>query len=325
MKTDLSMKVSTLLGMMLLAVLSAAVMGSAAKSESEIPVYALEGMPHEVYYAAPRPLTEGFDGEVAVIMIHGWGSGVTVPKEQVVLQEALSGAYVLSPMYPRAQIMERYGVERDGRAVWNDSWPKDLTIPGVPGDDWRGGGDANGTELSSYDVVDTLFARLSDRRLYPNLKKIALVGFSAGGQFVGRYVASGKGEVRDGITLKYAAFSPSTYLIPDPEDIWHYGLKGRPRYSADLSDGQIMENLRTRKCMHGCGSIDTLEKSLDKTVSAMKQGENRYKRFLNFRDLVSRDSLWNASVTFHTFDSIGHAAVSAYVDPVFLDYILGEI
>ena len=319
------MKLSYHLGTLLLAALPAVVLGSASKSEQVIPVYQLEGMQHEVYYAAPRPLTEAFDGETAVIMIHGWGSGVTVPKEQVVLQDALRGAYVLSPMYPRAQIMERYGVERDGRAVWNDSWPKDLTIPGVPDDDWRGGGDANGTQISSYDVVDTLIARLSDRKLYPNLKQIALVGFSAGGQFVGRYVASGKGEARDGITLKYAAFSPSTYLIPDPDDIWHYGLKSRPRYSADLSDEQIMENLHTRRCMHGCGSIDTLEKSLDKTVSAMRQGENRYKRFLKFRDLVSQDSLWNSSVTFHTFDSIGHAAVSAYVDPVFINYILGDL
>ena len=144
--------------------LMAIVTVSAVKSEPVIPVFSLEGMPHEVYYAAPRPLTEGFDGEVAVIMIHGWGSGVTVPKEQQVLQNTLNEAYVLSPMYPRAQILERYGVERDDRAVWNDSWPKDLTIPGTPDDDWRGGGDANGTELSSFDVIDTLMLQDSQLR-----------------------------------------------------------------------------------------------------------------------------------------------------------------
>ena len=304
--------------------LMAIVTESAVKSEPVIPVFSLEGMPQEVYYAAPRPLTEGFDGEEAVIMIHGWGSGVTVPKEQQVLQNTLNEAYVLSPMYPRAQILERYGVERDDRAVWNDSWPKDLTIPGTPDDDWRGGGDANGTELSSFDVIDTLLSRLSDRRLYPNLKKIALVGFSAGGQFVGRYVASGKGEVRDGITLRYVAMSPSTYLLPDPEDVWHYGLKNRPRYSASLSEEQIMDNLHNRRCMHGCGSADTLEKSLDKTVSAMRQGENRYVRFLNFRNLVGRDSLWNSSASFHVFESVGHSAVTAYADPVFVEYVCRE-
>ena len=32
-----------------------------------------------------------------------------------------SEADVLSPMFPRAQILERYGVERDDRAIWNDS------------------------------------------------------------------------------------------------------------------------------------------------------------------------------------------------------------
>ena len=307
-----------------LVTLLTAMVGAAMKSEPDIPIYALEDMKNKVYYAAPRPLTEGFDGDVAVIMIHGWGSGVTVPKEQQVLQNTLNEAYVLSPMYPRAQILERYGVERDDRAVWNDSWPKDLTIPGTPDDDWRGGGDANGTELSSFDVIDTLLSRLSDRRLYPNLKKIALVGFSAGGQFVGRYVASGKGEVRDGITLRYVAMSPSTYLLPDPEDVWHYGLKNRPRYSASLSEEQIMDNLHNRRCMHGCGSADTLEKSLDKTVSAMRQGENRYVRFLNFRNLVGRDSLWNSSASFHVFESVGHSAVTAYADSVFVEYVCGE-
>ena len=311
-------RIHILLGML------AIIMGAAMKSGADIPVYALEDMKDKVYYAAPSPLTKGFQGEIAVIMIHGWGSGVTVPKEQLVLQNTLSQAYVLSPMFPRAQILERYGVERDDRALWNDSWPKDLTIPGTPDDDWRGGGDANGTELSSFDVIDTLLSRLSDRRLYPNLKKIALVGFSAGGQFVGRYVASGKGEVRDGIVLRYVAMSPSTYLLPDPEDVWHYGLKNRPRYSATLTDGQLMNNLHTRRCMHGCGSADTLEKSLDKTVSAMRQGENRYVRFLNFRALVSRDSLWKAATSFHVFESVGHSAVTAYTDSVFVDYVYGE-
>ena len=85
--------------------LMAIVTVSAVKFEPVIPVFSLEGMPQEVYYAAPRPLTEGFDGEEAVIMIHGWGSGVTVPKEQQVLQNTLNEAYVLSPMYPRAQIL----------------------------------------------------------------------------------------------------------------------------------------------------------------------------------------------------------------------------
>jgi hypothetical protein len=274
-----------------------------------------------VYYTASKPLAEGYDGELAVIMIQGWHGGVQVLGEQLALQEALGEAYVISPMYPRTEMMDTFKIAKDGRAIWNDSWPLDLTIPGVPDDDWRGGGDAGGTELSSFDVIDTLFSRLSDRRRFPKLKRVALVGFSAGGQFVGRYVAVGKGVVGDGISLVYAAMAPSTFLRLDAEATWHYGLNNRPRYSRSISEEQIMENLRSRRCLHACGALDTLEESLDRTASAMSQGHNRYVRFMNFCELVSKDPRWKEATIFHTFDDIGHSAVSAYADPFFVKYI----
>lgn len=308
---------STLVALILL-------VGCSTPTETATSIYRLEGVEPAVYYTAQKPLTEGYDGETVVIMIQGWHGGVQVLKEQLALQEALPNAYVISPMYPRTEMIEKYNIEPDGRAIWNDSWPLDLTIPGVPDDDWRGGGDANGTELSSFDIIDTLFARLSDRSLFPNLKRVALVGFSAGGQFVGRYVAVGKGEVGEGIELKYVAMSPSTFLRLEPNDTWHYGLKNRPRYCREISEKEILENLRSRQCMHACGALDTLEKSLDKTATAMKQGRNRLVRFENFRKEVEQDDEWSKMVTFYTFDSIGHEAIKAYADPFFVNYVTGQ-
>ena len=317
-------KFNTLFRMGVAALLLSLTIGCGSQNEPCISIYQLEGVEPSVYYSAPKPLTDGDKGEVAVIMIHGWHGGAHVVQEQLALQKALGDVYVLSPMYPRTEMLDHFNIEKDGRAIWNESWPLDLTVPGVPDDDWRGGGDANGTELSSYDVIDIMFERLSDRELYPNLKRIALIGFSAGGQFVGRYVAVGKGKVGPGIELRYAAMAPSTFLIPNPDDVWHYGLNGRPRYSRDMRNEQIMENLRSRHCLHACGAIDTLEKSLDKTPLAMKQGVNRYVRFMNFQELVNSDPRWQASTTFYTFESIGHSAKSAYVDPFFVEYVMGE-
>ena len=82
-----------------------------------------------------------------------------------------------------------------------------------------------------------------------------------------------------------------------------------------------MENLRSRRCLHGCGSLDIGEKSLDKTPPAMKQGENRYARYLNFKALVEKDEKWAEKVVFHTFDSIAHKASMAYADPFFVEYV----
>ncbi len=318
------MKATSTLRIAFIAILFAFLMGCTCKSKETTTIFRLEGINPAVYYTATKPLTEGYDGELAIIMIQGWHGGVQVLKEQLALQNAINDAYVISPMYPRTEMTEKFNIEKDGRAIWNESWPLDLTIPGTPDDDWRGGGDANGTELSSFDVVDMLFERLSDRRLYPNLKRIALVGFSAGGQFVGRYLAVGKGEVGEGIELVYAAMAPSTYLLLNDNDSWHYGLKNRPRYSRAISNEQILENLHSRRCLHACGALDTLEESLDRTATAMKQGNNRYVRFENFQALVKSDSCWNASTTFHTFESIGHAATSAYADPFFVQYITGK-
>lgn len=304
--------------------LAAIVASCSTKVEPTASVYRLEGVEPAVYYGAPTPLSEGFDGETAVIMAHGWHGGVQVLQAQLTIMESLGDAYVVAPMFPRTEMMNSFNIEKDGRAIWNESWPLDLTIPGVPDDDWRGGGDANGTELSSYDVIDIMLAKLSDVKLYPNLKRIALVGFSAGGQFVGRYVAVGKSEVREGIELRYVAMAPSTFLLPNPDDTWHYGLKNRPRYSRNISEEQIMANLRSRRCLHACGSADILEKDLDQTPSAMAQGCNRYVRFENFQKLVNSDPQWREVVTFHTFEGVAHQSLKTYVDPVFVNYVKGE-
>ena len=314
------MKVSCLWPTGLFAVLLFLLPGGTARAD--FPVHALAGVSPAVYYGASRPLEKGFDGKTAVIFIHGWGGGVDTGKIPCDLQDALDDALVIHPMFPRAEILDKYGVARDGRAVWNDSWvATNLSKPGRPDDDWRGGGDAVGSRLSSFDVIDTLLARLSDRRLFPNLRKVVLTGFSAGGQFVGRYVAVGKGRVGSRIKMVYVAMAPSTYLLPDDATIWHYGLKGRPRYSRDLTRDQIMKNLRTRPCLHGCGSADVLDAALDMTPSAMSQGRNRYLRFLNFQEVVKADRRWKKMATFHTFEGIGHQAAKAYRDPFYLQYI----
>ena len=319
------MKHLTTIRLGLVTLLLTLIMGCAPKSEPTASIFRFEGFEPAVYYTSNSSLNDGWDGDVAIIAIHGWHGGINVHKGHSALQEHFKEAFVISPMFPRAAVMANKGVELDDRAVWNNSWDQaNLSKPGVPEDDWRGGGDANGTELSSYEIVDNLLAKLSDKTLFPNLKKVALVGFSAGGQFVGQYVAVGKGEVAPHIELRYAALAPSTFLLPNPEDSWHYGLKNRPRYSRNLSEEQSMENLRSRHCLHGCGALDTLEKDLDVTPLAMKQGCNRYVRFENFKNVVSKDPKWREVTTFYTFDSIGHHSMKAYADPFFAKYIMGE-
>ncbi len=292
-------------------------------------------LPAPVHYCAVHPVEDGDPCTLAVVLIHGWGGGCGPAAELGPLRNVLAVAvgksvappYVIEPMFPRREIMKRKGVPEDGRAVWNDSWGKDLSKRGVPDDDWRGGGDAAGVKLSSFEVIDRLLATLGDRTRYPNLKKVVLTGFSAGGQFVGRYVAVGKGFVRDGVKVTYAAMAPSTELRLDPDVMWHYGIKGRPRYPAQTSDSQMLANLSSRRVWRGCGTKDVLGMpytSLDSCPAAMAQGANRYERFRNLETYVQRYPEWARQVTFHAFEGVGHKTVIAHTDPAFIDFVVRQ-
>lgn len=289
----------------------------------EVTLYSLDNLPAKVYYASTAPISQGCDCHTAVVLIHGWNSGVLPIKSYDSVKESLGGGvYLIAPNFPTHLAMERNKVEEDGRAMWNDSWQKNLSRPGSSDDDWRGGGDARGTTLSSFDVIDSIFAILGDRKLYPKLRKVTLMGFSAGGQFVGRYVAVGRGFVRKGVKVNYIALSPSTQLRLDPDVKWHYGLSDRPRYCASLSEKEILHNLEKRPALHGCGTADAGSRSLDVSPDAMLQGENRYDRCRKLQEYIAGYPKWNRRVRFHYFEGIAHEAAKAYVDPAVTDWIL---
>lgn len=320
-------------GLCLASLSVAAGMDARAAEDSAIHRYAFDGLSKAVYYDAPSPLKDGSRCELAVVLVHGYGGGGEVAGEMAPLMGALKMAvgdaqaapYVIAPLFPRPQSLKRAKIADDGRAVWNSSWSSNLTRPGVPDDDFRGGGDADGTKISSFEIVDRVLLALGDKARFPNIKRVVVTGFSAGGQFVGRYAAVGKGIVRDGVTVVYAAMSPSTDLLFEPNMIWHYGLKGRPRYAAAVSDGQIMENLSSRRVWHACGSADTNPKGgLDRTPTAMLQGTNRYERFRHFEAHVKKFPGWAKQASFHTFEGLAHNTTGAHTDKAFIDFALGK-
>ena len=313
-----------------LAALSSAVAKETA-ARSTFKRFRVAGTPAPVYYYASHRIEDGSRCETAAVMIHGWGGGFALGRAEEPFATALANAvgpsnvapYVIAPLFPRRRLLVKKGIKDDGRAVWNDSWGRDLSVHGAPDDDWRGGGDAAGVKLSSFEVVDSILLALGDKERYPALKRVIVTGFSAGGQFVGRYVAVGKGFVRDGVEVRYAAMAPSTELRLDDDVIWHYGLKGRPRYSAQMTRGQILANLSSRRVWRACGTKDVLGKSLDVCPEAMKQGENRYARFLGFEAYLKQFPEWAKQVSFHAIKGIGHESKVAHTEKAFIDYVLG--
>lgn len=297
--------------------------------------YLVPDMPAAVHYFSTRPIEVGSTAEIAVVIVHGWGDGVELPAEGPSFHEAAFRRlgnvekipYVVLPVFPTAKTMEKFKLRDDGRARWCDSKIGRKDDWCSPTDDWRGGGDADNARVSSFEVVDRFFAAFADKAKYPNLKRVVLTGFSAGGQFSGRYAAVGKGIVREGVTVDYAPMSPSTWLRLDEEDEWLYGLKDRPRYCAALTREQILSNLASRRQWNACGLKDVKQRpftSLDSTPVAMRQGPNRYARFRSFEDYVKTFPKWAAKSSFHTFEKLGHEYKKAYADPALVDFLVGR-
>jgi pimeloyl-ACP methyl ester carboxylesterase len=163
---------------------------------------------------------------------------------------------------------------------------------------WESGAPAAGPfAISSYEVVDTLLARLADRALFPNLKTVVLAGHSGGGQLVQRYAVVGKSAAAltgAGIHLRYVVANPSSYLYfsderPSPSahcrdfNHWKYGPIDPPAYvKLDAGDTwpQREAAYAQRDVIYllGTADIDPHEKDLDISCEAEAQGPTRFVR-----------------------------------------------
>jgi hypothetical protein len=80
---------------------------------------------------------------------------------------------------------------------------------------WEGGADSQNTpSVSSYEVIDQILTRLSDRTAFPNLQQVILAGHSSGGQFWNRYAfAMAKPDTH--LKIRIVGGNPSSYLYLD--------------------------------------------------------------------------------------------------------------
>ena len=81
---------------------------------------------------------------------------------------------------------------------------------------WRdGGASPTNPTLFSYDYVDQLVRKLADKKIFPNLTRIVIAGFSAGGQYVNRYEMANKVDGKiNGVSISYVVADPSSFAWP---------------------------------------------------------------------------------------------------------------
>ena len=293
---------------------------------AEARMFRAEGFKPAVYYTGERPIERGdASADLGIIFVHGWGGGWddrTALYRRVMKNVAKRGAksVAFAPLFPIRRYIREKKIPNDGRAVWCGFW--EVGEEGSAANDWRGGGDAYGTEISSFDVIDRMVAMLCDRKLFPAVRRIVIAGFSAGGQIAARYAAVGKCPARNGIAVEYAVVAPAFYLKLDEDEPWHYGLKGIPRYAAGMGKKEVLANLSARRVWFGCGTKDD-ERTNGKNRLSAKQGISRYDRHLKFAEYVKGFPSWAAKTSFHDIPGVGHTG-KVWDDPQFLDFLAGR-
>nr|WP_314494671.1 hypothetical protein [uncultured Pseudomonas sp.] len=211
-------------------------------------------------------------------------------------------------------------------------WAKSRWMHGTPSSSGR-------TGIAGFTVLDDLLAYLGDRRRFPALEEIVLIGHSAGGQLMQRYALLGSGDraLRHGLAVRYVVSSPSSYLYLDatrwqggrfetasrqtcPDyDQYRYGLNGAPDYftSQGLSPQQVFQRYAARDVTYLVGRLDDHpdDRVMDRACGAQLQGRTRVERQLNYlryeADLARR---WQLPIRHRQWqiDGVGHDATRLF-------------
>jgi hypothetical protein len=217
---------------------------------------------------------------------------------------------------------------------------------GVEG--WKGGYPALGSAaVSSFAAMDSLLGQLAplastELASAGHDPAVVLFGNSAGGQFVNRYAAVGRGPdvlAGRGLRMRFIVSDPSTYLyfdrerpvsVPDGARVndWRYGFDGAPGYM-DTGPRQSLERYLGRHVTIVLGALDTDRSSLLLEVSpaAMAQGANRFDRGLHYDQHVrklARAAGLPARHRLIQLAGVGHTAGDVLAAPQVRELVFGR-
>lgn len=199
------------------------------------------------------------------------------------------------------------------------------------GDAWMGGEAARAPlQISSYEVLDAIVARLADRTLFPNLRHVVFAGHSGGGQVVQRYAVAARNIAAltgEGIDVRYVVASPSTYAYfdaqrPNAQGIaapfdaaqcpdfnqWKYGMDNRPPYLDDRTPAQLEATYAARRIDYLVGGADDdpQQSALDRTCAAEAQGPQRVARAEAYYRYLQARHPDGLTQRFHIVPGVGH-------------------
>lgn len=206
------------------------------------------------------------------------------------------------------------------------------------GNDWMAGGlSAGPNPVSSFQVLDDIVARVSDRQQFPEVKEIVIAGHSGGAQVVQRYALLAHGQYR--IEPRFVIANPSSYAYFDAQrpmafdaascpgfNRWKYGLQDLPAYAAGQTPARLEENYIKRDIVYLLGQqdIDPEHPALDKGCEAQTQGAYRLLRGHFFFDYLARRHPEGLNQRLIEVPGVGHDGDGMFNSPEGLRVLFGQ-
>ena len=267
------------------------------------------------WYTSPPPDEPVPDGASRLlVVVHGAlrDAGRYLEHARAAAREEASGTFIVAPQF-LADVDLRGGPE---------PWPGTLYWDA---EGWKGGGQALGAAgLSSFTVMDRLLGQLTAADRWPSGRppEVVVYGNSAGGQYVNRYAAVGRGPDRlagRGIAVRFVLSNPSTYLYFTDEYRWRYGFRDAPAYvEGDARANRRRYLGRDVTMVLGREDSDNASLLLETGPEAMSQGANRYERGLNYHAYIGgRHRLIE-------LDGVGHAAADVMAATPVRELLFGK-
>jgi pimeloyl-ACP methyl ester carboxylesterase len=130
------------------------------------------------------------------------------PQRRSLLRDRDGGGFLAGALENTIIIAPRFIASPDKPQPDEIMWPN-------RGDSWRSGGlSPTHNDVSSFDFVDELLRKLSNKTTFPNLTKVVVAGHSAGGQYATRYEMTNKLHGTLGVDVSYVVANPSSYAWP---------------------------------------------------------------------------------------------------------------
>ncbi|AXA57326.1 alpha/beta hydrolase [Pseudomonas thivervalensis] len=206
------------------------------------------------------------------------------------------------------------------------------------GNDWMAGGLSTGPNpVSSFQVLDDIVARVSDRQQFPEVKEIVIAGHSGGAQVVQRYALLARGQYR--IEPRFVIANPSSYAYFDAQrpmafdaascpgfNRWKYGLQDLPAYAGGQTPARLEENYVKRDIVYLLGQqdIDPEHPALDKGCEAQTQGAYRLLRGHFFFDYLTRRHPEGLNQQLIEVPGVGHDGDGMFNSPEGLKVLFGQ-